>query len=580
MTDLYEELSIERKKGQEEGTIPEWMSTAGWSMFKQKYLYEADNPREQYMRIAKTAAKYAPKALIPGDTNYWEHADDPYTEYWTENFFDVLWKGWVACSTPVLANMGTNRGCAVSCAGSVIGDSIDGFYSNSREVALLTKEGFGTASDLSGVRKRGSKISNGGTANGVLPVIEMHIQLQRDVTQGTARRGAWAAYLDIEHGDFWEVIQFLEKNPDDFNMGWIISDEYIAKLNKGNKEAHKRFKRALKVKMIFGKGYFFFIDKVNRARPDMYKDLNLMVKASQLCTEIFLHSDATRYTYTCVLMWMNLSKADEWKGTDAVFVARVLLDCIVSLFIEQGSKIPGLEKAVASTVAGRAVGLGAGGFHTYLQEHMIPVESVEAHMWNIQIFKHIKEQAVAASKWLAKELGEPEWCKGYGRRSTHDMAVAPTKSTAGIYGGISEGIGFDVAMSFTGKTAAGNADRVNPPLLALIKRKGLDVEACIKEVAKAYGSVQGVEWLTKEEKEVFKTAFELDQRVVLRLASSRQKFIDQGQSINLYLSKDAKESEIAALHQEAFMDENILSLYYIYSSRGVVSSSSECVACQ
>lgn len=578
MDNKYEEISNLRKIGQANGTVPSWMHTGGLQMFNQKYLYEADTPREQYKRIAQTAAKYAPLKTSPYDGGIALHPDEA-PKYWGSKFLEILWEGWVACSTPVLANMGTNRGCSVSCAGSEVDDSIDGFYSNYREIAILTKQGFGTATDLTPVRPRGSVISVGGKASGVMPVIEHHIQDMRDVAQGTARRGAWAAYLNIQHGDFWEVIQYLEKNPDDFNIGWIIDDDFIAKLEKGDKQAHKRFKRAMKVKMIFGKGYFFFIDKVNRSRPQMYKDLGLMVKASQLCTEIFLHSDAIKYTYTCVLAWMNLSKSDEWEGTDAVFVATVFLDCVVSDFIRQASLIPGMEKAVAATKAGRAIGLGAGGFHTYLQEHGFSWGGIDAHLYNGRIFKHIDTQSLEASKWLAVELGEPEWCKGYGLRFTHRMAVAPTKSTALIYGGISEGINPDTAMTFTQQTSAGDVSRVNPTLLKLIKSKGLDVEECIADAVKGYGSVQHVDWLTDEEKTIFLTAFEINQRDIIRLAAARQRYIDQGQSLNLFFGSNAKESEIAKIHAEAFMNPWIFSLYYVYSSRSIVSSSSECASC-
>lgn len=568
---IYEQLSEQRKAGQIAGTVPNWMSTAGYQMFQQRYLYEADTPREQFQRIARTAAKHVPVSVR------WDV--EKHLPLWEDRFFEVLWNGWVACSTPVLANMGTNRGCPVSCAGSVVDDSIEGFYDAYKEIAILTKQGFGTASDLSAIRPRGSKISVGGKASGVLPVIKHFVQDMRDVAQGTARRGAWAGYLDIQHGDFWEVVQYLEEQPDDLNIGWIITDKFVAKLKKGNKEAIKRYQRAMKAKMIFGKGYFFFIDKVNRQRPDMYKDLGLMVKASQLCTEIFLHS-SLEYTYTCVLAWMNLAKYDEWKDTDAVFVATVFLDCVISEFIEQASKIRGMEKAVASTEKGRAIGLGAGGFHTYLQEHKMEFGSIDTHMWNIEAFKHIDDESLKASQWLAKELGEPDWCKGYGVRFTHRMAVAPTKSTALIYGGISEGINPDIAMSFTQLTAAGEVDRVNPTLLALIKEKGLDVEKCIADVVVGYGSVQHVNWLTEEEKRVYKTAFEINQKDIIRLAAARQNYIDQGQSTNLFFAGNADEKLISEIHQEAFENENILSLYYVYSSRGVISSSSECVACQ
>lgn len=577
----YERNSEARKQGQLEGTVPLWMPTAGYQMFMEKYLYEAANPREQYWRIAETAAKHAPQEVLPGDSITILHSvANPYFDYWTEKFFNIMWNGWLACSTPVLANMGTRRGCTVSCAGTVAGDSIYGFYSNELEIAILSQEGFGTATDLSDIRPRGSKISRGGKANGVMPVIKEHIEIMRNVTQGTARRGAWAAYLNVMHGDFWEVISYLEKHDDDFNMGWIIHDDFIELLKKGDKEAHKRFKRMMRVKMVTGKGYFFFIDKVNRNRPQMYKDLGLMVKASQLCTEIFLHSDATKYTYTCVLAWMNASKYDEWKDTDAVQVATVFLDCVISEFIEQAEHIPGLEKAVAATKAGRAIGLGCGGLHTYMQEHMMPADSIDAYLFNAEFFKHLNQESLKASKWLAVVLGEPEWCKGYGLRFTHRLAVAPTKSTALIMGGISEGRGFDTAMSFTQKTSAGEVDRVNPPLLALIKRKGLDVEKCIKDVVSGYGSVQHVDWLDDFEKLVFRTGFEYDQRVVLRLAAAAQKEIDQGQSINIYLSKNTSAREIALLHKEAFENELIHSLYYIVSSRAIVSSKAECESCQ
>lgn len=579
MDNMYEQISIERKEGQANGTIPDWMSSAGWQMFKQKYLYQAENVREQFVRIATTAAKHAPKNVLPSDENPLIPKNDLTSEcYWTAKFFEVLWKGHVAMSTPVLSNMGTTRGCPVSCAGSVIEDSIEGFYDAYKEIAILTKQGFGTATDLTPIRKRGSIINGGGKASGVLPVMKHFVQDMRDVSQGNTRRGAWAGYLDIQHGDFWEVLQYLEEQPDDLNIGWIITDKFISKLQKGSKEATKRYQAALRIKMIFGKGYFFFIDKVNRQRPDTYKDLGLMVKASQLCSEILLHS-SPKLTYTCILSWMNLSKFDEWKDTDAVFVATVFLDCVVSEFTEQASKISGMEKAVACTIKGRAIGLGAGGFHTYLQSKGWQFGGFEAHMFNGTAFKYIDEESLKASKYLAEQLGEPEWCKGHGIRFTHRMAVAPTKSTALIYGGISEGINPDVAMSFTQATSSGEVDRVNPTLLTLIKRKGLNVEACIADTVQSQGSVQHVTWLTDTEKAVYKTAFEINQKDILRLAAHRQRYIDQGQSTNLFFAGNADEAYISEVHQQAFEDENILSLYYVYSSRGVVSSSNECVAC-
>lgn len=567
----YEALSMERKVLQQEGLIPDWMATAGWQMFKSKYLYKAKNVREQFERIAKTASKHAPEQYPEN----W-----PVGRTWESAFFEIMWKGWMACSTPVLANMGTDRGCPVSCAGSVVDDSVLGFYDAYREVACLTKEGFGTASDLSGIRHRGSPISSGGTAAGLVPVYQHFVQDMIDVSQGSNRRGGWAGYVDIEHGDFDELVQVIEKEPDGRNVGWIIRDKFVTKLNNGDKEAHRRFHKALKLKMMFGRGYFMFVDKANRQRPQMYVDNGLDVKASQLCSEIFLHS-SKEYTYTCVLSWMNDSKLDEWENTDAVFVATVFLDCVVSEFIEKGSKIAGLEKAVASTIKGRAIGLGQGGLHTLFQKRGIPFESLEAHMLSNQIATKIDKQSLVASQWLAKVLGEPVWCKGYGVRFTHRTAIAPTKSTALLYGGISEGINPDMAMSFTQLTAAGEVDRINPILLDLIKEKGLDIDKCINDTVIGQGSVQHVDWLTDEEKLVFKTAFEINQKAIIRMAAARQRRICQGQSLNLFFAGNADEALVAEVHQEAFENEDILSLYYIYSSRGVVSSSSgECLACQ
>lgn len=269
MTDnFYEKLSEKRKLLQEQGLVPEWYSTGALQIFEAKYQYETDRSvRGQFERIAKTAAK---------------HVQSVYPEA-EQKFFELLWKGWLSPSTPVLANMGTNRGMPVSCSGTFVEDSIDGFYNNLHEVACLTKEGFGTASDFSHIRPRGSPISVGGKANGVVPVIKEHVQAMRNVAQGTARRGAWAVYLDIEHGDFDELWNYLMEDQDDLNIGWTIKQSFIDALNDGNPEAIRRYQRALKAKMVYGKGYFFFIDKANNKRPAMYVDKGLMINNSQLC---------------------------------------------------------------------------------------------------------------------------------------------------------------------------------------------------------------------------------------------------------------------------------------------------------
>ena len=263
---VYKELSKERKELQEQGLIPPWVSTGGWQMFKQKYLYETDSWKGQLERIAKTAAK---------------HTNDPVE--WEKKFFNLLWKGWLSPSTPVLANMGTDRGLTVSCSGCYVDDSVQGFYEAQTEIALLSKNGFGTSAYVGDIRPRGSEISKGGKASGKVPVIKDLAQVCKDISQGSARRGAGAWYLSIEDDDFWEVLHLLESQPDGLNIGWNVHDSFIDKLKSGDEESLERYQSALRVKMTLGKGYFFFVDKANRQRPQTYVDLGLDIKASQLC---------------------------------------------------------------------------------------------------------------------------------------------------------------------------------------------------------------------------------------------------------------------------------------------------------
>lgn len=562
MKTIYQELSEERKNLQEKGLVPEWFSTSSWQLFSSKYTTKTEKDFKSVAeRISKSAAKWT---------------DDPQT--WEKKFFNVIWNGWLSCATPVLANMGTDRGCPVSCSGNYISDSVYDFYETQKEIAVLSKNGFGTSSYLGGIRPRGTEIKSGGKASGVLPVLKDFVQLSRDISQGNTRRGAWAGYIEIDHEDFWEIINFLNTSPDDCNIGWIVSDAFIKRLNSGDKKAISRYQKAMKTKMVTGKGYFFFVDKTNKLNPKTYKDQGLKVKASNLCSEIALYSDK-EHTYTCVLSSLNLAKYDEWKDTDTIFVSSVFLDCVASEFISIGKEIKGLENAVRFTEKGRALGLGVMGFHTYLQSHMIPFESMDAHFKNIEIFKKIKDEAEKATKWMAENFGEPEWCRGYNRRNTHLIAIAPTLSTAGIMGGVSQGIEPVYKNVYVQGSAAGEMNRINPVFLQLLKDKGIYDDKHINEVIDHNGSVQNVDWLTEEEKKVFKTAFEIDQKVIIRLASVRQQFVDQAQSINLFFSADESEEYISEVHQIAFNDPMIKSLYYIRSESGVQASKGECEAC-
>jgi ribonucleoside-diphosphate reductase alpha chain len=567
MTNIYKQLSEERKDLQSKGLVPDWYTTGGYQLFKERYEYQTEgrSVRGQFERIAKTATKHLEGTELHPEAE--------------QKFFNLLWKGWLSPSTPVLANMGTDRGMPVSCSGTVAEDSVDGFYKNLHEVAMLTKYGFGTATDLSNIRPRGSKISVGGKASGVMPIIKEHVNAMRNIAQGTARRGAWACYLNIEHGDFNELVEHLLSEPDDLNIGWTIKQTFVDKLNSGDTEAVTRFQRAMKVKLVTGKGYFFFVDKANAKRPAMYKDKSLFINNSQLCSEIMLFNDS-EHTYSCVLSSKNAAKWNEWKDTDSVYWSTIFLDCVAQEFITKAKGVSGLEKTVRFTEKSRALGLGLAGLHTLFMQEMLTFEGFDAHMLSQSIQARIHLEATRATKDMARILGEPEWCKGYGVRNSHLIAIAPTKSTALIMGGISEGINPDPALSYTQMTSAGEVDRVNPVLLDMMKKKGIYSKKHIQEITDKQGSVQHVSWLTQEEKEVFKTAFEINQKAILRLASARSIYIDQWQSLNLFFAADEDPEWIAEVHQEAFLDPNILALYYIYTQAGVQGAKGECEACQ
>ena len=563
MDKMFERLSEERKELQAKGYYPEWVTTQGHQMFKQSYKYEDTYMLGRHKTIAKELAQYLPTKEL--------------REHYEEVFFDLLWSGKLSPSTPVLANCGTDRGFTVACSGQYIGDSIDNFFTELRETALLSKAGFGTSGHFSDIRPRGSSISKGGAATGARPAIDLFFICANMVTQGGNRRGSFAAYLDIESDDFFECIQDLFVNTNGKNYGWIIKQSFIDKLVGGDTEANKRFTEALYNKQIHGKGYYFFLDKVNEHRPQMYKDHGLDVKASNLCSEIMLHS-SEEYTYSCILSSLNLTKWDEMENDNTIFDATVFLDCVTSDFIAKSEGIPGLEKVRAFTIKGRAIGLGVMGLHTLMQSRSLPIDSLQSHLLDMSIFKRIHSESLRASEWLARVLGEPDWCKGYGVRNTHRTALAPTKSTALLMGGVSEGINPDPGMAFEMASAVGELKRITPVFYELMKERGMYNKKTVNRIIANLGSVQQEDWLTDHEKQVFKTAFEINQEVLINRTSARQQFICQGQSLNLFVADEDMDAQVAYLISLIFLDPNILSQYYIYSRNGVVVND-ECVMC-
>ena len=564
MSTQHEILSQERKSLQQQGLVPEWYSTPSWQMFKSRYMVNGEKGvKERFENIAKQLARHLPVK---------------YRMEYTNLFFNLMWKGILSPSSPVLANTATDRGCSVSCSGQYIGDSVDSFYGNLHETAMLSKNSFGTSGYFGDIRPRGSDITGGGKATGLKPVVDDFFTCASKISHGGMRRGSFAAYVPVDHPDFDECISELSIDHKDKNYGWVITDEFTSKLKTGEPEAMRKWKEILKIKLLTGKGYLFFPDKANRHRPESYLSRGLNINATNLCTEIMLHS-SEEYSYSCILSSLNLLHWDKIKDSNAVFIATVFLDCLCSEFIEQAKGEKGLEKVVKFTEKGRAVGLGTMGFATYLQSKMIPYESLEAYFLNMEIWKHIHDESLRASQWLATILGEPEWCEGLGVRNTHRTASAPTKSTAGLMGGMSESTFPDPAMVFTAGSAAGELDRIPPQFLKLLKEKGKYTKEVIENIVANNGSVQQLDFLSDHEKSVFKNAFEIDQWVIFRMAKARQKYICQGQSLNFFIAENENtETLLSDLMSACVLDEDILSQYYIYTRSGVVISG-ECVAC-
>ena len=569
----YEQLSHERKQLQRDGLAPEWLSTAGYQLLTEKdYLDTAETPMDMYNRIALRADQLT-KFQIPEHYGY---------ESWFDAFFDIMWKGWLSPSTPVLTNMGNNRGHPVACSGTYMGDSITSFYEARKEIAQLTQRGYGTSVCLDPIRHRGAPISKGGTANGIMQPAAGIVQDMQDVSQGSSRRGSCGIYLNPLHKDSEELLDQLISEPEGWNIGWNITDEFEEFFDKDPDNADYLWKRLLKTKMLTGKGYFFFVDKVNRKRPQAYIDHDFYVRHSNLCSEITLMSDED-HSFTCVLSSMNIANYDEWKDTYAIQIATVFLDAVIEDMLEKARKEPGFERVIAFTEKSRAIGLGQLGISTYYQKQGWVFGDFQSIQFNMMISNLLAKEALTASRMLAKELGEPEWLKGTGERFTHLLAFPPTMSTAIIQGGVSQGIEPVFANVYEQDTAGGTVYRINPVLLDLMKERDMYTKEVMQRIAEDQGSVQGEEWLTADEKAVFRTAFEVSQDSILLMAAQRQKKMTnrgQGQSVNLYFAADEKEENIARLHDKAFKDEYIHSLYYVRSLNGIQKHKIETPTCE
>jgi ribonucleoside-diphosphate reductase alpha chain len=493
-----------------------------------------------------------------------------------EDIFHCLWNGFIGPASPVCSNFGTNRGLPISCFSIHVSDSISSIYSHLKEVAALSKNGGGVGVYLGDVRPAGAPIFGGGKSTGIVPWARQYDLCASVVSQGGVRRGSFAMYLPISHPDVPEILRAKDHaNGDsrqkiDSNIALTITDEWVESMISGDKEKQELFGEVLKTRMISGSPYLIFIDNANKQNPACYMERGLSVKTSNLCSEVFLHTDEN-HSFVCVLSSLNLSKYDEFKnwrspasGRSVPQIAVHLLESVVSEFIRKAKDKVGMGRSVRFAEKSRALGLGVMGLHTLYQKRGLPFKSQEARKLNIDIHEWIRLEAETASRELADKLGEPEWCVGSGMRHTHLLAIAPTKTNSVICGAGSEGVEPIASNYFVAKQAKGTYVRKNPILEHLLCEKNVGPEVW-DEILDAKGSVQGLACLTEKEKEVFRTAREIDQFELVKQAADRQPFICQGQSLNLFVDPESDADYIMRLHLSAWK-MGLKSLYYLKSS--------------
>lgn len=550
--------------------VPAWMSQEAVDTLSRGYLWQGETPRGMWERVAKTASKYL---------GYKEIEDD---------LVEALWNGYIGLATPVAANFGTPRGLPISCYSVHLSDSVQSIYSHLKEVAALSKNGGGVGVYFGDIRPAGAPISSGGKSTGVVPWAQQYDLAASVVSQGGVRRGSFAIYMPITHPDLPELLRSKDHSQGDprkfvdSNIAVTIDDEFIKSMVAGDREKQKLFGEVLKIRMVSGSPYIVYIDNANRQNPECYNQRGLKVSTSNLCSEIFLHTDEN-HSFVCVLSSLNLSKYDEWKnwkgkntGKTIPELAVYLLDAVVDEFCHKAERIPSMGRSVRFARKSRALGIGTMGLHALYQHRGFAFESEEARKLNVECHKFIKDNAEKASRQMAKEYGEPEWCKGNGRRHTHLIAIAPTRSNSVISGAVSQGIEPIDSNYYVAKQAKGTFIRKNPYLVQLLTNIGKNTEEVWESILEMRGSVQHFEFLTETEKKIFRTAREIDQFELIKQAADRQPYICQGQSLNLFVDPEASPEYIFKLHLSAW-HQGLKSLYYLRSSSLLVKKSAQSV---
>ncbi|MBP9055356.1 MAG: ribonucleoside-diphosphate reductase subunit alpha [Saprospiraceae bacterium] len=498
-------------------------------------------------------------------------------------FIEMISRGWMSLSSPIWANMGTERGLPISCFNVHVPDSVEGITHKLGEVIMQTKIGGGTSGYFGELRERGSAVSDNGKSSGAVSFMRLFDTAMDTISQGGVRRGAFAAYLDIDHPDIDEFLTIKNIGSPIQNLfnGVCVPDYWMQEMIDGDRKKRETWAKLLESRQQKGLPYIFFSDNVNRNKPQVYKDKEMTIHASNLCSEIALPSTIDE-SFICCLSSMNLELYDEWKDTEAVKMAIFFLDAVLQEFIAKTDGNHYLGSANKFAKRHRALGLGVLGWHSYLQKNMIPFEGLQAKMLTTTIFKDISEKAEKASRELARIYGEPEVLKGYGLRNTTLMAIAPTTSSSAILGQTSPGIEPFSSNYYKAGLSKGNFMRKNKYLRALLSEKGLDNEDTWRSIMLNHGSVMHLEELTTEEKDVFKTFKEISQLEIIQQAAIRQKYVDQAQSLNLNIPSSLPVKSVNQLIMEAWK-LGVKTLYYQRSqsvSKELVNNLVSCSSCE
>jgi ribonucleoside-diphosphate reductase alpha chain len=543
-----------------------WLNEESKLFLERGYLIEGETPHQRIDDIAKRAAQIL--GLGYGD--------------FASKFKHYMARGYYSLSSPIWANFGRERGLPISCFSSFIPDSMEGILYKIGEVGIMSKMGGGTSGYFGAIRHRGAPISSGGTATGVHHQLSVFDSLVNYVSQGNVRRGSFAAYLPIDHKDIEEFLHIRSDGDDvqDISIGVCVSDEWMQSMLDGDTEKRKLWGKVIKKRFESGYPYIFYTDNVNKGAPEVYQEKDIRIHNSNLCSEIMLPTNPEE-SFVCNLSSINLERWDELEGTDAVETMIFFLDAVMSEFIDKTDGVEFMKHPRNFAIRHRALGLGVLGWHSYLQSKNIPFESIAARSSNIKIFKSISERTKDASKELSFMFGEPEVLMGYGMRNTTTMAVAPTTSSSFILGQVSPSIEPLNSNYFIKDLAKGKFTYRNPYLAKLFEERGLGEDAW-RSVLKRGGSVQHLEELSDEEKSVFKTFGEISQRDIVDQAADRQKFIDQGQSLNITIPPNTSPKEVNELMIHAW-ERGIKSLYYQRSAnpaQELARSINNCSVCE